>query len=72
MKNRKTLILDENWNWRRCGAVLDVLPGLRGNGPDGQMTLVTDTVDVKWKFFTETQQRQATKSAEFGGFWFEP
>lgn len=41
------LILDENWNWRRCGAVLNVPPGHRGNDPDGQIRLVTCNIDVR-------------------------
>lgn len=37
----KMPILDENWSWRRCGAVLNVPPGHCGNDPDGQIRLVT-------------------------------
>lgn len=42
---KQTWILDENWNWRRCGAVLDVPPGRRGNDPDEQIRLVTCNID---------------------------
>lgn len=41
----KTPILDENWNWRRYGALLNVPPGHCGNDPDGQIRLVTCNID---------------------------